>query len=64
LIAGAQQLEENFIRHIYEISLIMNTIAFELTGFSMRNNKGGENSGDIVFFFSSKIAQNPNLCFR
>jgi hypothetical protein len=48
-MAGSQQLEENFSRHIYEISLIVSIIAFGLTGFSMRNNKRRENSGDIVF---------------
>jgi hypothetical protein len=49
LIAAAQQLDENFSRHIYEISLIINIIALGLTGYSMWNNKRGENFGDIVF---------------
>jgi hypothetical protein len=52
LVTGAQQMEEIFILHKYEISFFIFIIAFGVTGYSMRNNKIGENSGDIVFLIS------------
>ena len=49
LFTGAQELEEIFNLLTYEISFVINIIAFRVTGYSKRNNKIGENSGDIVF---------------
>ena len=48
LVTGAKQLEEIFSLYKYEISFVVCLIVFKVTGFSMRNNKIGENSGDIV----------------
>jgi len=33
----------------YEISFVIFIIVFGVIGYSIRNNKVGENSGDIVF---------------
>jgi hypothetical protein len=49
LFTGAQDLEEIFRLVTYEISFLIYIIAFDVTGYSMRNNKLGEKSGDIVF---------------
>ena len=49
LLTGAQQLEKNFSFLTYEISFVIFIIAFGVTGYSIRNNKVGEISGDIVF---------------
>ena len=49
LFTGAQKLEEIFSFPTYEISFFIIIIAFGVTGYSVRNNKLGENSGDNVF---------------
>ena len=49
LIEGDHQLEEIFILHMQEISFIIYIIGFGVKEYSMRNNKIGENSEDIVF---------------
>jgi len=46
---GAQQLEEIFGLHMYQISFITYIVGFGVKGYSMWNNKLEENSGDIVF---------------
>jgi hypothetical protein len=46
LATGAEQLREIFSLHTYEISFVVYIDGF---GYSLRNNKLGENSGDIVF---------------
>ena len=48
LVTGAQQLQEIFSLHKYEISFIICIIGFGVKGYSMQNNRVGENSGDIV----------------
>ena len=49
LVTGVQQKEEIFSLLNYEISFVIYIIAFGVTGYSVRNNKLGENSGDNVF---------------
>jgi len=51
LVTGAQQLEEIFSLHTYELSFIIYIIGFGVKGYSIRNNKLGENSGNIVIIF-------------
>jgi hypothetical protein len=51
LVTGVQQLEEIFSFHSYEFSFVVYIIGFRVKGYSMRNNKIGENSGDFVLIF-------------
>ena len=64
LVTGAQQIEEIFSLHKYEISFIIYSFGFEITSYLMLNNKIGENSCDIVFIIFWQNNTNTKMCFR
>jgi len=49
LVTGAQQLEEIFGLHMYEISFNIYIVGLGVKGYSKWNNEVEENFGDIVF---------------